>query len=89
VGSVMVTMKAVEAANIRFVIDKFRKERTGNTLEGMVIPNADHNTFAILQISTRTPSDFTPNADGNFFHTLASHPEISSKVFRRVLLLHL
>ena len=88
-GSVMVTTKAVEAAKIRFVIDKLRKDRTGNTLEGMVIPIADHKTFAILQMSVRSPRDFTTNADGNFFHMLASHPKISSRVFRRVLLLHL
>ena len=88
-GSVMVTTKAVEAAKIRFVIDKLRKDRTGNTLEGMVIPIADHKTFAILQMSVRSQRDFTTNADGNFFHMLASHPKISSRVFRRVLLLHL
>lgn len=88
-GSVMVTTKAVEAANIRFFIDKLRKDRKGNTLEGMVIPIADHKTFTILQMSIRSPSDFTTNADGNFFHMLASHPKTSSKVFRRVLLLHL
>ena len=88
-GSVMVTTKAVEAANIRFIIDKLRQDRTGNKLEGMIIPIADHRTFAILQMSIRSPSDFTANADGTFFHTLASQPNISSKVFRRVLLLHL
>ena len=88
-GSVMVTTKAVEAANVRFIIDKLRKDPTGNTLEEIVIPIADHKTFAILHMSIRTPSDFTTNADGIFFHTLASHPKVSSKVSRRVLLLHL
>ena len=88
-GSVMVTTKAVEAANIRFVIDRLRKDPTGDTLEGIVIPIADHKEFAILKMTTKSPSDFTSSADGNFFHTLASHPTISSKVFRRVLLLHL
>ena len=42
-GSVMVTMKAVEAANIRFVVDKLRMDRTGNTLESMVIPIAEQS----------------------------------------------
>ena len=88
-GSVMLTTKAVEKANIRFVIDKLRNDRTGNTLEGIVIPIADHKKFAILQMTIRTPSDFITNADGNFFYTLASHPKISSKVLRKVLLLHL
>ena len=88
-GSVMLTTKAVEKANIRFVIDKLRNDRTGNTLEGIVIPIADHKKFAILQMTIRTPSDFITNADGNFFYTFASHPKISSKVLRKVLLLHL
>ena len=88
-GSVMMTTKAVEAANIRFLIDKLRKDRTGNTLEGMVIPIADHKKFAILHMTIMTPSDFTTNADGKFFYSLASHPNLTSKVFRRVLLLHL
>jgi len=72
-GSVMVTTKAVEAANIRFVIDRLRKDPTGDTLEGIVIPIADHKKFAILQMIIMTPSDFISNADGNFFYTLASN----------------
>ena len=88
-GSVMVTTKAVEAANIRFVIDKLRRDPTGDTLEGIVIPIADHKKFVILQMTIMTPSDFISNADGNFFYTLASSPKVSSKVLRRVLLLHL
>ena len=88
-GSAMVTAKAVEAANIRFVIDRLRKDTTGDTLEGIVIPIADHKKFAILQMKIMTPSDFISNADGNFFYALASSPKVSSKVLRRVLLLHL
>ena len=88
-GSVMVTTKAVEAANIRFVIDKLRKDPTGDTLEGIVIPIADHKRFAILQMTIMTPSDFISNADGNFFYTLASNPKVSSHVLRRALMLHL
>ena len=43
----------------------------------------------ILQMTIRTPSDFVTNADCNFFHTMASHPQTSSKVLRGVLLLYL
>jgi hypothetical protein len=88
-GSVMLTTKAVEKANIRFVIDKLRNDRTGDSLKGIVIPIADPKEFAILQMTIETPRVFTASADGNFFYTLASNPDISSKVSRRVLLLHL
>ena len=88
-GSVMVTAKTIEAANIRFLIDRLRRDPTGDTLEGIVIPIADHKKFAILQMTIMTPSDFISNADGYFFYTLASSPKVSSKVLRRVLLLHL
>lgn len=54
-----------------------------------MIPIADHKKFAILQMTISTPSDFITNADGYFFYTPASHPKISSKVLRKVLLLHL
>jgi hypothetical protein len=41
----MVTTKAVQAANIPFVIDQLRKNRTGNTLEGIVFPSADQKSL--------------------------------------------
>lgn len=88
-GSVMFTTKAVERANLRFLLDKLRNDPTGDTLEGMVIPVAEHTGFRIIPLSIMTPSDYISNADGMFFYRLALDPKVSSKVLRKVLLLHL
>jgi hypothetical protein len=84
-GSVMVTTKAVEAANIPFSTSYARTPHGEHFGRDRPLKRRSQK-FAILQMSIRTPSGYTTNADGNFFHTLASHPKISAKVLRRLLL---
>ena len=87
-GAVMVTTKAIEAANIRFFIDKVRANDLGETAPEKVLPLVDYRGFTIDHQKV-TLNDSLLFADGFFFYTLASHRAVSSKVLRKVLMFHL
>ena len=88
-GSVMITTSAVARANIRFLIDKIRKDGTGNSLTKVVIPVAETSSYNIGHLEPTSPNEYLMNADGFFFYRLVSQPHTPSDVIRRVLLLHL
>lgn len=88
-GSVMITTSAVARARIRFLIDKLRKDGTGNSLAKVIIPVAETSSYNIGHLKPTSPNEYLTNADGFFFYRLVSHPNTSSDVIRRVLLLHL
>ena len=87
-GAVLVTTKAIEAANIRFFIDKIRMNYLGEKDPEKMMPLVDYRAFTIDHQKV-TLSDSLLFADGFFFYTLASHRAVSSKVLRKVLMLHL
>jgi len=87
-GAVMVTTNAIEAANIRFFIDKIRMNYLGEKDPEKMMPLVDYRAFTIDHQKV-TLSDSLLFADGFFFYTLASHRAVSSKVLRKVLMLHL
>ena len=88
-GSVMVTTKAVDKANIRFVIDMLRKDGTGTSVTRHAIHVADPKINKVVLKTFENPSDFFASADGNFFYKLASQPNVVANTVQRVLMLHL
>jgi len=88
-GSVMFTLKAVADTQLRFVIDKLRLDGSGNVTTQKPYTVVDYGAFKSTKKKFETPRDFFSSADGFFFNRMASHGSISSRVVRRVLLLHL